>query len=303
MLADPIGQMISLAGPRDLIWKQLEAAGTWGIRFPANDGVVFAYVVSGSCAFEAYGQSRVLEAGDFVLLVRPPNWVLSSRSGVVPIDYSPERRSIARLDRRNGPQTRTVGGRFVLDGTSVHLLRELLPPLVVMRTGDDGAARVRQILGLLRDEAGVPRTGQSFAVEQLMGLLLVEAVRSPRAGIDAGRQPALLRAFADPQIARALQFMHGDVARRWTVEELAARVGMSRSSFAEHFTAVLGLPPIDYLLDWRMVLAKRRLRDEHASLSEIAEAVGYRSASAFSTAFHRRVGCPPSVFAKRGTRT
>ncbi len=298
MATDPIGQIISLARPRELIWKQLQATGSWGIRFPANDGVVFAYVVSGRCTFKAYDQSHVLDPGDFVLLVRPPDWILSSRDGVSPIDYSAQRPAMARLAQGDGPQTRTVGGRFVFDETSVTLLKELLPPLVVMRTGDEGAARVRPILDLLGDEARVDRPGHAFAVERLMELLLVEVARDPQTAAHAGPQPALLRAFADPQIAQALQLMHADVARRWTVEDLAVQVGMSRSSFAARFTSVLGLPPIDYLLNWRMALAKSRLRGDHGSLSEVAESVGYRSVSAFSTAFTKRVGCPPSVFAK-----
>jgi len=297
---DPVGQIISLAGPKGLIWKQLEAAGDWGVRFPANDGVVFTYILAGQCRFSAYGQSRALGSGDFVLLVRPPEWILSSRDDVIPIDYSARHPATARLRKGEGPQTRTVGGRFVFDESSADLLKELLPSLVLVRAGDEGAGRVRPILDLLGDEAKADRPGQSFVLERLMELLLVEVVRNPQALAPSSPQPALLRALADPHIARALRAMHADVARRWTVEALAARAGMSRSSFAARFASVVGLPPIDYLLDWRMALAKCHLRGDNGTLSQIAELVGYSSVSAFSAAFTKRVGCPPSIFAAQG---
>lgn len=90
--------------------------------------------------------------------------------------------------------------------------------------------------------------------------------------------------------------MHGDVRRAWTVAELAASVAMSRAAFAERFSRTVGRAPIDYLLHWRMALAKDTLPSSEAPLSEIAERVGYRSASAFSTAFSRIVGHPPARY-------
>jgi len=90
--------------------------------------------------------------------------------------------------------------------------------------------------------------------------------------------------------------MHVDVGKPWTVAELAALSAMSRSSFAERFNRVLGMAPIDYLLRWRMALAKDRLRHGGESLAEIATACGYQSASAFSVAFTRTVGRPPSTY-------
>ena len=95
--------------------------------------------------------------------------------------------------------------------------------------------------------------------------------------------------------------MHADPARTWTVEELAKKAALSRSVFFERFTGSVGVPPMEYLLGWRMALAKDLLRQQDIGLAEVAERVGYSSASTFSTAFSRYVGQPPSRFARSPT--
>jgi len=106
----------------------------------------------------------------------------------------------------------------------------------------------------------------------------------------------MLAGLRDPQIAPALRVLHADIRRPWTVADLAAAAGASRSVFAERFARVVGASPIDYLLHWRMALAKDGLRAGRR-LADVAFASGYNSASAFSTAFSRTVGCPPARYA------
>jgi AraC-like DNA-binding protein len=92
--------------------------------------------------------------------------------------------------------------------------------------------------------------------------------------------------------------MHGKPARAWTVAQLAKEAGLSRSAFFDRFTRAVGLPPMEYLLGWRMALAKDLLRRDDVGLADVAERVGYGSASTFSTAFSRFVGQPPGRFAR-----
>jgi transcriptional regulator GlxA family with amidase domain len=107
-----------------------------------------------------------------------------------------------------------------------------------------------------------------------------------------------LRGLADPRLAPALRQMHGRLARPWTVAQLAKAAALSRSAFFERFTRCVGQPPMEYLLAWRMAVAKDLLRRREVGLTEIAERVGYGSASAFSTAFSRHVGQAPSRYAR-----
>ena len=129
---------------------------------------------------------------------------------------------------------------------------------------------------------------------RLVEVLLIEALRSTP-GEEA--PPGLLRGLADARLAPAIRQMHGQLARSWTVAQLAKAAALSRSAFFERFTRTVGLPPMEYLLAWRMAVAKDLLRRDDLGVAEVAERVGYGSASTFSTAFSRHVGLPPSRYA------
>jgi transcriptional regulator GlxA family with amidase domain len=120
--------------------------------------------------------------------------------------------------------------------------------------------------------------------------LLVEALRFRSEGVHVIGQTGLLVGLADPLFARALRRLHNDVAHPWSVEELAKEAGLSRSVFSERFGQKVGVPPMQYLMDWRMALAKAMLQRDAPPLEAVAVAIGYQSASAFS----REVGSPPS---------
>ena len=109
--------------------------------------------------------------------------------------------------------------------------------------------------------------------------------------------PGLLRGLGDPRLAAALRQIHRRPTHPWTVTELAKEAALSRSAFFDRFARTVGVPPIEYLQGWRMSLAKDMLRRNAGGLTEIAERVGYGSASAFSTAFARHVGLPPKRYA------
>jgi AraC-like DNA-binding protein len=133
-------------------------------------------------------------------------------------------------------------------------------------------------------------------LSRLVQVLLIEALRSTP-GEDA--PPGLLSGLADARLAPAIRQIHGQLARSWTVSQLAKTAALSRSTFFERFARSVGVPPMEYLLAWRMAVAKDLLRRRDCGLDEVAERVGYGSASTFSTAFSRHVGQPPSRFRRR----
>ena len=110
----------------------------------------------------------------------------------------------------------------------------------------------------------------------------------------------MLRGLAEPRLAIALRQIHGDPARHWTMADLAKEAALSRSAFFDRFTRVIGVTPMEYLLGWRMALAKDLLR-ERVGLAEVAERIGYSSQSTFSTAFARHVGKSPGRYARAQT--
>ena len=304
---DPLTQVIGLLRPNTLLWKQLAASGAWGVRFPANDDVVFCIIGSGSCVCQLAGeQRRVLREGDFLLLAAPPVWGLGSGDDVVPVDLETAHVDLSRpatllFGGDDAPRTEIFGGRFTFGDENVSLLNGLLPPAIEVRGGHSEAARLRSILDLIGSEAWSDRPGRTLVLERLLEVMLIEVMRQT-AVHRPEQHRGLLAGLGDPQTASVLRAMHADYQRNWNVAELASVACMSRSAFAERFNRVVGTPPIDYLLQWRMAMAKAALRTGRGRLAEVAGRCGYQSVSAFSAAFRRTVGHPPShYFAERGT--
>jgi AraC-like DNA-binding protein len=237
-----------------------------------------------------------LEAGDFVLLPATPGFTMSGFEPMTPERIDPKVTPAPTGEVRHGtrggkPDVRLLGGYFVFDSPDAGLLVSLLPTLVHVR----GVERLSVLVRLVGEESSELRPGRDLVLGRLVEVLLIETLRST-SGEDA--PPGLLRGLADARLAPAMKQMHGQVARSWTMAQLAEKAALSRSAFFERFTRTVGLPPMEYLLAWRMVVAKDLLRRHDIRLTEVAERVGYSSASTFSAAFNRHVGQPPSRFAR-----
>lgn len=300
---DPLTQLVELLRPRALLWKHMVGQGDWAWRFPADGGVVFGRVVSGYCRFQLPGTAeQSLEPGDCVLLTEPLAWTLRGGAGDAAIiafeDVPTDTASPEPGRSEDDPnQVRVVGGHFELDSVNKELLLAFLPPVVHIRSrgsGDD--RRLTGVLAMIDAEASATRPGQQAVLSRLLEIVLIELLRTPE--MLSGQQCGMLTGFTDPQIASVLRAFHADIRRSWSVASLAAEARMSRSVFSQRFTSLIGQPPMTYALHWRVAVACDALRFSGRSLDEIALAVGYGSASAFSTAFTRTVGQSPVRFAR-----
>ena len=296
--SDPLAAIISLLHPQTVLSKIVSGAGTWSIRKPRYEDPAFCLLLDGSCFLDPDGVGPLeLREGDFVLLPEMPSFTLASDLNISPtlVDFDHSRETHYGTEL---PATmRMLGGYFRFDRANAQLLVRLLPPVIHIRRDDPGATRVRRIVELIADETNTHRPGGVLILERLVEVLLVEALRF-RSASAAREEQGLLAGLSDPALAQTLREIHVDVSRRWTVEQLARTAGMSRAVFAERFARKIGMPPMQYLLEWRVALAKDMLRKERPSLAEVAERVGYQSASAFSTAFTRLTGRSPSEFAR-----
>jgi AraC-like DNA-binding protein len=296
-VSDPLAIIISLLRPQTVFAKIINGAGKWSIRKPRYEDPAFCLLLDGSCFLDLDGVGSLeLREGDFVLLPAMPSFTLASDLSIKPklldFDHADETQHGA------GPVTmRMLGGYFRFDRANAQLLVRLLPSVVHVRREEPGAARLHRIVELIDEEVHAEGAGRDLILERLVEVLLVEALRF-RSVSAAREEQGLLAGLADPALARTLREIHVDVARHWTVEQLARAAGMSRAVFAERFTRKIGMPPMQYLLEWRVALAKDILRRERPSLAELAERVGYQSASAFSAAFTRLTGRSPSEFAR-----
>lgn len=298
-MTDPLAEIITLLQPRTVLSKGISGAGRWGVRYSDFGQPSFCAVLEGSCRLAVDKQpAMVMEAGDFVLLPATPGFVMSSFHSVTPKHIDPKTTASATGEVRHGtrgvpPEVRLLGGYFMFDCPDADLLVSLLPAVIHVK----GVKRLAVLVKLVGEESLEQRSGRDLVLTRLVEVLLIEAIRSST-GDDAPR--GLLRGLSDTQIAPAIRLMHGQLSRAWTMAELAKVAGLSRSAFFDRFSRTVGIAPMEYLLAWRMSVARDLLRREDLSVSEVAQRVGYSSASTFSTAFSRQVGEPPGRYARAG---
>lgn len=297
-MIDPLSQVIQLLRPCAVFSKGISGAGAWAVRYADFGHPGFCAVTEGSCRLAVEGEPAVvLQEGDFVLMPATPAFTMSGFEPATPLRIDPKTAPAPageiRHGRQDGPaDVRQFGGWFTFESPDSALLVSLLPRMIHIR----GVPRLTQLVRLVGEEEKGDGIGRDLILQRLVEILLIEALRAaPVVAV----QPGLLLGLADNRIAAALRCMHNDVERAWTISDLAREVGMSRSAFFDRFVCLVGNRPMEYLLGWRMAVAKSLLRDGELALDEVARRIGYGSASTFSTAFSRHVGQPPGRFMRQ----
>lgn len=301
MATDPLADLIGLLRPALVMGKSITGAGRWAVRYTAFGHPGFCVVTDGACRLQVDGgESFQLEAGDFVFLPATPGFVMSGFDAAEPDAVPPVPIDDTGLEVHHGdpaaqPDVRMLGGYFVFDSPDTAILVALLPPLIHIR----GQARLDILVRLVREEAMQSRLGRELVLTRLVEVLLIEALRAaPGSNASAG----LLRGLGDERLAASIRAMHQEPSRQWTVEQLARTAALSRSAYFDRFSRAMGMPPMEYLLAWRMAIAKDILDRQDVVIEQVAERVGYSSASTFSTAFTRYVGRPPGNYMRERRR-
>lgn len=295
----PVEMLVSLLRPKTVESKIISGAGEWSVREPRYADPAFCLMLEGSCVLRLDGYHPIeLHAGDFMLLTDMPEFVMSSGHGAMStVLAAGPVNGVARHGDPDGPASmRMLGGYFRFERENAPLLAPLLPRIVLVRHDEPRASRLSRIVALISEET-VSAAPSELILVRLVEVLLVEAMRLRAAPVE-GVERGLVAGLDDPVLAPALRAMHTDIAFGWTVERLARAAGVSRAVFAERFSRTMGVPPMQYLVQWRMALAKEMLRTEDVSMAEVARRTGYLSASAFTTAFTRMTGISPSAFAR-----
>lgn len=301
-MTDPLSEVVRLLRPRAAFANVISGKGHWAVRYADYGLPSFCIVLTGRCRLQVDGHDPItIGAGDFVLLPTTPAFTLSSFVPAPPVHLDPNavaglRRELRYGERKGPPDMRSLGGAFQFDSADSGLLVSMLPRLVHVQ----GSGRLSRLVQMVGEETAAQQPGSEFVMSRLVDLLLVEAMRSMSGG---GAPPGLLRGLGDERLSRALKQMHARIDRSWSIDQLAKIATLSRSAFFVRFTRLVGMAPMEYLLGWRMQIAKGLLRDDELTVSEIAERVGYGSTSAFSVAFSRSVGQSPSRYARAAMMT
>lgn len=300
-MIDPLAEVVTLLQPAAQFSKQVVGAGPWRIRRTDAGHPFYCVVLEGGCRLALDGHEPIdLRAGDFVLIPAAYGVAMSSlepsadAADSMPVALGP---GLFRIGRQDGPtDLRILAGHCTFGSPDAALLVSLLPQLVHVR----GEQRLATLVQLVGEESRDRRPAREVVLERLLEVLLIEALRSA-AGMAAS--PGLVRGLADVRLGAAIRAMHEQPTRAWTVVELAKESALSRSAFFERFSRVVGVAPMEYLLAWRMALAKDLLCRDAGRVADIAERVGYSSASTFSVAFTRHVGLPPTRYARKPERS
>tara|TARA_R110002020_G_scaffold391378_2_gene601775 strand:+ start:1821 stop:2753 length:933 start_codon:yes stop_codon:yes gene_type:complete len=296
---DPLSDIVTLLRPRAAIAKPICGRGQWGVRYKSYDAPGFTLVLTGE-AWLTLGDREPLpiSEGDFLLLPTTPAFSLCSQLGAPCVAAEPLAKAVRYGEQEGEPEFVALGGSFSIESVNAPLLLALLPDAIHIPALAGRGTRFGRVIELLSEECGTDYPGKELIIQRLMETLLVEALRWDLIGNNTA-SAGLLNGLRDPAMARVLRSIHEDVRKRWTVADLAGIAGMSRSGFAARFNEIFGCAPIEYLARWRIAIAKQALLSGARSLERIADEIGYESASAFSAAFSKRLGCSPGRFAKR----
>ena len=277
-----------------------------GAMFPGSDHLIsYHLLISGSCWAMLEGEAPIkLSAGDIIVLPHGDTHVLATQPGM---RNSPELAMYARpkdselpskisMGSAGGETAHFVCGFLGCDSRPYNPLLTALPRVIVVK--DQASSALGAYFQAALAEQKSSRIGCADLLGRISELMFVDVVRRHLETLPVDRMN-WLAGLRDSYVGRALRALHADPARDWTLELLAQEAALSRSAFAERFTQFVAQPPMQYLTNWRMQLATNYLRNGTENIAAVANRVGYDSEAAFSRAFKKSVGAPPSEWRER----
>jgi AraC-like DNA-binding protein len=324
---DALSEVLSVVRLTGAVFLDMELRAQWSyltaparriadVLMPDADHVMpYHLVAEGSCYARLIDGDPVrLEAGDVILFPGGDRHVLSTASDsalrLKPVEITGEsldsllkRNDVSSLKHgRSGKTTRIVCGFLACEKRLAEPILLSLPRLLHVRMRDGGtAAWVQSSIRHSVAESASSRPGSAIVLARLSEVLFAEAVRHYMDALPPDGS-GWLAALRDRYVGRTLALLHAQPAYPWTVDALAAKAGLSRSALGERFNALIGAPPMQYLMRWRISLAATQLRQSQASILQIATEVGYESEAAFNRAFKREFGLPPAAWRKQAMR-
>jgi AraC-like DNA-binding protein len=306
---DPLGEALHFLRMNGAFYCRSELSAPWGMTMMPMPGYIWFHVVTSGRFWLEAGEDEptLLQAGDLGLVPHGEGHVLRSEPGVaVPGVLDLEREEVSERYEilrhgGGGAPTMLICGAVRFDHPAARNLVEILPPLLHVEAASSPELEwMQSTLRLMAAEAKELRPGGEAIITRLGDILVVQAIRS-WIETDPASKTGWLGALQDRQIGRAISLIHRDPARDWTVASLADELAMSRSAFAARFTELVDEPAMQYVTRWRMQVAVNALREEGATVAELASRLGYRSEAAFARAFKRVIGAPPGAI-KREAR-
>ncbi|MBJ6759780.1 AraC family transcriptional regulator [Myxococcaceae bacterium JPH2] len=297
---EPLSAVLSGVRLKGSIYAAWELHAPWGMALPQAPFAAFHFVEQGECWVHSGDEFHRLDAGELVVLFGgQAHQLTSSRAAASePLDVlrrrHPAKAGVHRVGS-TGAQTRLVCGKFAAEGEQGLQMLRGLPAGVCLRQEQLATLpALRALLTSLSHEAASTAPGAATAAARITEALFVQVLRALLKGTEDDTPPGWLAGLREPRIAHALQLLHAEPARSWSLGALASTVGMSRTRFALLFQERIGQPPMTYLTHLRLDWVAQRLRDGEESIAQLAHAAGFESQGGLSRAFRKRFGQTPS---------
>lgn len=299
---DPLSDILVSLKPQSHRAAVLDLGARFSLHFPDQAGALKCNaVLSGWLWVEVEGAAPVrIEEGDFFLLPLGRPFTIYSHAE---IDPTPAAQVMPGEDEgfhatiEVGGPTRVISCRFDLRNATATALLMRLPAVIVIDQKTPDAAELSQFVKSIIDEQSAALPGSDLASQHLSQLILIKTLRLVQT--QGSDRLGWLSALTHPRLCLALNAIHEHPGKNWTLDSLANQSSMSRASFARQFREHVGQTPIEYLTQWRMLLAADRLRDGQ-KIAQVSRDLGYGSESAFSLAFKRVMGDAPRRYVASG---
>jgi AraC-like DNA-binding protein len=321
MAADVLSDLLKTVRLTGAAFFEIAAEAPWAVASPprelilprilpgADHLIAYHAVTAGRCVANISGRAPIeLKAGEVIVFTNGDPHVMSSSPGMRADPTSPDVLDIAAAAQMpflinygsaDAISARLVCGYLACDARPFNPLIDALPP--VIKAGDPNnadAGWLGQFIRFAVAEAAEKRAGGETVLNKLSELMFIDVVRRHIATLPS-ENAGWLAGLRDPMVGKALTLIHDKPAHNWTIESLAKQVGLSRSVLAERFAELVGIPPMQYLAKWRMQIASELLSAGNTNIASIAARIGYESEAAFSRAFKKMIGVPPSAWRNR----
>jgi AraC-like DNA-binding protein len=303
---EPVAEIFSAIRIRKTFSRRLELTAPWGVDVGSKPMAHFVALIRGECVLKRSGDAEPMRlvSGDAFIIVKDEPYVAadSLASETIPCSRLTEAGEGKVFHHGGGGALSSLlVGTFDIEPADLQALKAVFPGFLKIQGSTEHSGAFESLLDMLATETAKPGIASSTVVNRLFELLFIHSIRS-YAGMESALRKGWLAALSDGRLGKSVKAMHEDLSREWTVETLAEKAGMSRSSYAARFKSLVGQSPMEYLTQWRMFKAGTMLRNLGSSVLEAARQVGYDSESSFTRVFKRQRGLTPGEFRRNSPK-
>jgi len=296
---DALSQILEVIKHKGVVYDKINFSAPWGIDLPNDNNAQFWRLIKGRCYLTVPGEPTIhFQEGDLVLVPNgASHWIADSpiSARVSAADFLKARDAGRHLFTGPGEKTIMIGGHFEFDNYPKHPFLNDLPKVIhINNLSADVNHWLAMTIDLIFNELDSEQPGSNTIINRLADVAFIHVIRAYLE--KCPDTPGFLSALKDQRVSAALKVMQCSPDQNWTITGLSKHAGMSRSSFCTAFKEMIGETPMEYLTNWRILIAKELLRQGNVKISDVASRVGYQSEAAFSRMFKSKVYKTPSDY-------